>query len=318
LHSLATQATEAPFEIVVVDNGSVDTTREVVSEWTRGDERFRLLTEPRVGLSYAKNAGLRHARGQLTLFTDDDVVVPEGWIAAYARFFASCELLRGLAGGPIMPIAHDLSSWPRWVSRSATADLPRLYHGAAERQLKDFDWLWGANMAARTAYLSEVGGFDETLGYSGEDRRTFEDIELAQRVRTAGDQVWYCPSAVVYHRVPEVASRPRSLTRAAFSRGANDFLRAQRGSYFEPTVRVPTRSLTSGLVLPWLLTSWVVCAIGFRLAGRPPMFELARRSAWGAGWCMVAATEGRSDRLKNRLRRIVSLAQRLALRLTSA
>ena len=88
LRSLATQRSELAFEVVVVDNGSNDATPEVVRDWIRRDERFRLVEEPTVGLSHAKNAGLRNARGQLVLFTDDDVVVPDGWIAAYTSFFA--------------------------------------------------------------------------------------------------------------------------------------------------------------------------------------------------------------------------------------
>ena len=316
LRSLATQTTEVPFEVIVVDNGSTDTTQNDVQEWIRRDERFRLLEEPKVGHSYAKNAGLRDARGELVLFTDDDVVVPDGWIATYVRFFDSHRPLRGLAGGPVLPIAHDLSSWPRWLSRSATADLPRLYCGSEERKLSDLDWLWGGNMAARITYLREVGGFDENLGHSGGERGTFEDIELADRLRTLGGEVWYCPEAIVYHRVASGASRPRSLARVAFSRGANDFLRAQRGSYFEPAVGVPTGGLTAALALPMLFASWALCAAAFRFIDRPALFDLSRRAAWGSGWCMAASTEGRSHRVKSRLRQIVSLARSFALRLT--
>ena len=81
LRSLVMRSSAVPFEIVVVDNGSSDSTGNVVRAWTRRDERVRLVEEPKVGLSFAKNAGLRSVRGSLVLFTDDDVVVPDGWVA---------------------------------------------------------------------------------------------------------------------------------------------------------------------------------------------------------------------------------------------
>ena len=215
-----------------------------------------------------------------------------------------------------MPIAHDLSSWPPWISQPAPADLPRLYHGTRERRLEELDWLWGANMASRTAFLSEIGGFDQDLGRSADQRGTFEDVELANRVRALGGEVWYCPSAIVYHRVASSASRPRSLARVAFSRGANDFLRAQRGSYFEPAIGVPTRRLAAGLALPWLFASWALFAVGFRLSDRAPLLDRVRRSAWGAGWCMAASTEGRPRRVQSGLRRVIAVARMVVLRLT--
>ena len=316
LRSLTVQSSAVPFEIVVVDNGSSDSTGNMVREWSRRDERVRLVEEPKVGLSFAKNAGLRSVRGSLVLFTDDDVVVPEGWVATYVAFFAARLDFRGLAGGPILPIAHDLSPWPPWVSPAATVDLPRLYHGPRERSLEGAEWIWGANMAGRATYLNEVGGFDESVGRSGDERGTFEDVELVDRVRTAGGKVWYCPTAIVHHRVDPSASRPRSLVSRAFNRGANDFLRAQRGSYFESDILVPRRSLPAAMMLPGFFASWILCAGGFRLVQRRSILDLVRRSAWGAGWCLAASTERRSRRIQFGVRRVIAVVRALTLRLT--
>ncbi len=316
LRSLTVQSSAVPFEIVVVDNGSSDSTGDMVRDWSRRDERVRLVEEPKVGLSSAKNAGLRSVRGSLVLFTDDDVVVPDGWVATYAAFFAARPGFSGVAGGPVLPIAHDLSRWPPWLSPAATVDLPRLYHGPQERSLEGAEWIWGANMACRATYLSEAGSFDESLGRTGDERGTFEDVELVDRVRTAGGQVWYCPTAVVHHRVDAAATRPRALVSKAFNRGANDFLRAQRGSYFEPDARVPGRSLPAAMMLPCLFASWILCAGGFRLVQSRSILDLVRRSAWGAGWCLAASTERRSRRIRFGVRRVIAVVRALTLRLT--
>ena len=203
-------------------------------------------------------------------FTDDDVLLDPGWIEAYAAFFAHRpHEPRTLAGGPVLPIAHDLAPWPPWLSEAASADLPGLYHGSEERRLGRFDYLWGANMAARRELFDEVGGFDEGLGRSGDQRGSFEDVELTERVAAAGGECRYCPAAVVYHPVGAEDVRPRALVRKAFNRGANDFLRAGRGSYVQPSAQVPRTRLGAALSLPWLLTAWATGATAFRFTHGP-------------------------------------------------
>src|SRR4249919_1469993 len=79
LSSMAPQAAAAGAQIVVVDDGPDDATRAVA-------ERFgaRYVTPPdgRHGLNVARNAGIDATDAQLIVFTDDDVAVWDGWLAA--------------------------------------------------------------------------------------------------------------------------------------------------------------------------------------------------------------------------------------------
>jgi glycosyltransferase involved in cell wall biosynthesis len=61
---------EANFEILVVDDGSTDDTRDVVSGLA--DQRVRYMYQTNGGLSVARNTGLREARGEVVAFVDDD------------------------------------------------------------------------------------------------------------------------------------------------------------------------------------------------------------------------------------------------------
>lgn len=224
LASLARQQCDAPFEVVVVDNASTDRTPQILSEWCLRDTRFRAISEPRVGLSVAKNTGVRHARGRLLLFTDDDVIVDRGWVQSYDDFFrrTSCEFM--IAGGPIVPVPHDLEAWPSWLDLKALPEIGLLDY-REERTLGASEYVWGANMAIPVEHFSRVGLWDETVGRQGDTRGTFEDTEYQDRTRATGGAVWFCPRATLQHRVPrEVISPPRIL-RTAFARARNEFLR---------------------------------------------------------------------------------------------
>ena len=74
--AISTLPDSVDWEILVVDNNSTDHTREVVEEFGRRyPDRFRYIFEPRPGKSYALNAGIREAQGEILAFTDDDVTV---------------------------------------------------------------------------------------------------------------------------------------------------------------------------------------------------------------------------------------------------
>jgi CDP-glycerol glycerophosphotransferase len=68
--------TFADFEIVVVDDGSTDSTRAVAREFLARDSRVRLVVSGNSGLGAARNLGIRHARGELLTFVDSDDTVP--------------------------------------------------------------------------------------------------------------------------------------------------------------------------------------------------------------------------------------------------
>ncbi|MGE3622682.1 MAG: glycosyltransferase family A protein, partial [Bdellovibrionales bacterium] len=60
-------------EIVVVNNASEDDTENIIKNWTETNSTpLNLIYEPRKGLAVARNCGLRHAKGELLAFTDDD------------------------------------------------------------------------------------------------------------------------------------------------------------------------------------------------------------------------------------------------------
>ncbi|UBQ01418.1 glycosyltransferase family 2 protein [Curtobacterium sp. TXMA1] len=193
-------------EVVVVDNApSDDATRRLVTA-PGTDPRVRYVLEPTPGLSRARNAGVRAARGEVVAFTDDDVVVDPGWLRAVASGFARGEDVVCVSG--LVASGELRTPAQRWFDERVTWSrnlVPRVFRLAAppaDRPLFPFsvgDYGTGANFAVRRDALLALGGFDEALGV-GTVTGGGEDIDLFARVVLSGAALVVEPSALVWHR----------------------------------------------------------------------------------------------------------------------
>ena len=202
LGSLAGQDLEEPWELLVVDDGSSDGTRELLER--RGTPSLRL--DPARGLNPARNAGARATRGELVAYTDDDVRAPAGWLRALvegARRHPRAEAF----GGPIR--ARLEGPAPRACGRE-DPPLTTLDLGGADRPA---EIVWGANMALRRSAFERVGEFDETIHGGGDEE------EWVERLRARGGEVMYLAAAGLDHRRAGDDARLRALVRGAYRRG---------------------------------------------------------------------------------------------------
>lgn len=206
-------------EVLIVDNGSRDNTAEVVEAAGRRGLPVHYLYEPKPGKSHALNTAIARAKGQLLVFTDDDVVPSQGWLAAYACAFA--ETGADYAAGRIFPLWE--APPPRWLSPAlygvlaipdAGAERVTILKGQNEHIMP-----LGANMAVRRHVLDRVHGWDPTLGKLQGTLRTGEDHEFSLRMIAAGFRGVYEPSASVQHRVPADRLRLRYFLRWYYDNG---------------------------------------------------------------------------------------------------
>jgi cellulose synthase/poly-beta-1,6-N-acetylglucosamine synthase-like glycosyltransferase len=161
------------------------------------------VREPRPGLSYARNAGIRAATGDVILFTDDDVVVHPEWPSRMAQCFADPAVMA--ATGLVLPaeLETDAQVAFEWdLGGFGQGFRPIRYDAeffAAGRDRGVPVWRigCGANMAFRRAAFATVGLFDTRLGAGASG--CSEDSELWYRLLAAGCACQYEPSAVVYH-----------------------------------------------------------------------------------------------------------------------
>jgi len=142
-------------ELLVVDNASQDDTPAVISQAKISNMTLRLLSESNPGQSNARNLGLVEARGEIIIFTDDDIRFTPEWLEEM-----SLPLLRREADATTgtMLLAPNLErQWMKPMHRMWLAAPPKgfaLFAGT----------LIGANMGFHRKVLDRVPGFDTELG----------------------------------------------------------------------------------------------------------------------------------------------------------
>jgi len=176
LESLQRQAGAPAFEIVVVDNGSSDDTKAVAQRYGAAAIPLRYVCEPRPNRARARNQGVAVARGTHLLFCDDDVELPNRWVAAHA---AAQRDERSVVNGPILNVESRLQ-------RPA----PRLANFSRA-------FLCSCNVSLSTGTFIEAGGFDESFDFYG-----WEDTELGLRLRQMGVTWKFAWDAYLWHVKP--------------------------------------------------------------------------------------------------------------------
>lgn len=89
------------FEVVVIDNGSTDKTKDVVMEYRKRNKNCRYFYDARPGLHVGRNRGLLESRGELVGYLDDDVILFPDWINTVLMAFEDKEVM--YVGGSVVP-----------------------------------------------------------------------------------------------------------------------------------------------------------------------------------------------------------------------
>jgi glycosyltransferase involved in cell wall biosynthesis len=179
-------------EVVVVDDGSADgTLREL-----RGLQRpsLQVVSQPNRGPASARNLGVRHASGDVLVFTDDDCVPVSPWPQPLIDRLAKDEF--GGVGGRVLPLREGM------VGAYCT------FHRILEPPCS-CSYLVTANCAFRRSAFEAAGGFPECIRRAGG-----EDPGLSFAVRQLGFSLGYEPRAVVRHDYREsIADFARTMFR---------------------------------------------------------------------------------------------------------
>jgi glycosyltransferase involved in cell wall biosynthesis/GNAT superfamily N-acetyltransferase len=230
LRALAPQnLTGLSWQVVVVDNGSSDATADVLLEAAKTLPLVTLV-EPSPGKNKALNRAITVARGQLFIFTDDDVIPAPDWAATLYK--ASKRWPQdNIFGGAIKP--RFPQSTPLWLT---SVDFPygRWAFGQYAPRVNEgptSDTPLGANLAIRRRVFFKTG-FDDSMGPRGRDYPMGSEVDLLLRLYRHGEQFIFVPSAVVEHVLQEHAITRTHLNGRAYRCGrGNARLRPDAGSF---------------------------------------------------------------------------------------
>jgi glycosyltransferase involved in cell wall biosynthesis len=187
------------WELMIVDNGSVDETQLTVRHFIATfPVRARYVFEPKPGLGNARNAGLRVAQGKILAFTDDDCYPAPDFLSRIWSSFDGPSV--GYITGRIT--LHDAADHPITIQESET---PLTFQA---RSFIKVGAVAGANMAFRREVLLQIGGFDPWFGPGSHFNA--EELDAAGRASSIGWVGRYCPEVVVrHHHGRKAADAPR-------------------------------------------------------------------------------------------------------------
>ena len=218
LQSLAGLRPDGPWETIVVDNNSTDSTRQVVEEAARTfPAPLRYLVEREQGRSPALNAGIRAATGEVIVTTDDDVRVEPDWLnqAGAALERHACDYV----GGRVLPIWGG--SRPAWLPDHGGkhwAVIALLDYGPESIAFGSKVPL-GVNMAFRRNAFDRAGLFDPNTGRKAGTLLGQEVREWCIRAREAGVHGVYAPELSLRHIIPASRLRKAYFRRWFYWRG---------------------------------------------------------------------------------------------------
>lgn len=188
LESLRKQ-TFTDFETIVVDDGSIDKTEDVV----RGFKNVKFVKKEHSGPAAARNLGIKNAKGEIIAFTDADCIADSDWLKSISEAFIDGKV------NAVMGRVKILKS--NFLGDSISAlGFPAGGAVGFEKMWKVSndgftDHLSTCNCAVRKNLFEKYGFFDEIFKTAGN-----EDSEFSHRLAKNNVKIKYCPDAVIFHK----------------------------------------------------------------------------------------------------------------------
>lgn len=220
------------FEVIVIDNGSTDGTRDVAKEYRKKIKKFRYFYDARPGLHVGRNRGLLESRGELVGYLDDDVILFPNWINTVLKAFEDEELM--YVGGSVIP--HDMTLLtPDFRAKHETQKGLYQYifplscfweSGVSESdtRIHEAENFFGGNCVYRKSVLQACRGFhpdgmpNHLLMYRGDGESYVSEYIIGHNMKAM-----YHAQASVYHLV-DVSRVTDSYIKYMYFRGGISFM----------------------------------------------------------------------------------------------
>lgn len=210
LSSLIMPSAICHLEFIIIDNGSTDSTQDIVTKFSRDSPHsVRYVYEPTPGLHVCRNLGAQLARGNILAYLDDDVVIHKSWITSILESFKLYPDL-ALLGGPCLP--QWSTAPPSWILQLKH---PCGTNGWILSELSLIDLnesklskcspyhIFGCNFIVRKKIIFDAGGFhpdgmpNNLIKFRGDGETHISDYILMNNLNC----MWH-PLCSIQHCVP--------------------------------------------------------------------------------------------------------------------
>lgn len=236
------------YEIIVVDNGSTDNTREITEQAASlNKNNIRYIYEPVPGLLSGRHCGASEATGEILVFVDDDIEASSGWLSAIIAEFEDKSV--HMAGGSSLPM-YEVDP-PKWVDKYCSWKEDQLTCGSLSllnkgngRMEIDPVFVWGLNFAIRRKTLFELGGFHpDNIPKHLQHFQGDGETGLALKMKEKGLKAVYAPGAKVYHCIPRERLTVTYFEKRFFYQGVCDSYTQIRKNKGILNIKIPAYQL---------------------------------------------------------------------------
>ncbi len=293
-HLKVQEPLNVPWEVLIIDNASTDGTKQVArSSWQDAPAPMRLITEPRLGVRYARERGLVEAKYDFLGFVDDDNWVAPDWVRTA---YTTISVDEGLgAVGSIRTSECEVSP-PKWFDKFHES-----YAILTERDLDrvgvNLKYLATAGLCIRKAAWDMLirHGFESQLASrAGQNLLGGEDVELTSALRLSGWRLAVDPRLRLLHFMPARRLDWNYLRRLSRGQGKSSVL---LDAYSEYSV-----SLAPG-VRRWVSDWWLYqLARGVAHLARRPGLTITAITSGGEGLLDLIEVERQWGRITELLR----------------
>ena len=183
LESLSKQAFRGKYEIIVVDDGGKDRTRQIAGKFPK----VKLLMQNHAGPAKARNLGAKNAKGKILIFTDSDCILDRNFIVEMARPFSNGKI-SGVQG-------RYKCRQKELIARLIHLEIEERYEHMQKQKYIDFIGSYAA--AYRKNEFLKAHGFDTSFPMA-----SGEDTDLSFRLSASGKKMVFAPRAIVWHTHP--------------------------------------------------------------------------------------------------------------------
>ncbi|MCH1478760.1 glycosyltransferase [Crocinitomicaceae bacterium] len=220
------------YEIVLINNNSTDNTEAICNDFKKANKELNIsyFLEENPGLSFARNRGIKEAKGSIICFIDDDgFAIPE-YVNIISKFARNKTYESYMAfGGKVIPCYNEGMS-PKWITPYISGLVSEVDLG---KKVKTFAKKYpaGCNMIFRKEFFEKHGGFNTDLHTRGDDKFIF--LKLKEK----GYKILYIPSLEVSHFIDDYRLEESFIIRLSKVIGQSEYIRLQNNNIAQRLVK---------------------------------------------------------------------------------